>query len=403
MVTAEGSTVLAAAGHAAPRELLAKITTIIKALSVAETPAAEKADAAAAEPVAGRASCLLLVAAMLLEVCVRMPEQLPAQQRLALLGRGMALLGTLIAEAFEAPAVVSPLAMQRLIVCNGEEPGGLTLEGATKRLHALIRMCARCIGSIGKDLGPDEFELPGDAAAAEEAKVQLANQLSALFDCVRSGLKQNCPEVLASCSSDEESEQGDDCTSEEGGSDYSDIGEGQEVYPMDLRQHQSSSTSQQLRESQQRQQQEEKEEEETDSACSSEASSSSPATAGAAGAGAGAAMVGPAEMQDLTRQLLSVELGQQLQRMGSALVAQLPQPLWCCNPSCSSLGKLSELALVGGKSCVCSGCRTARFCSRQCLQACWMKQLHRGVCKRIAAAAQQQQQQQEQQQQGAVG
>jgi hypothetical protein len=101
-------------------------------------------------------------------------------------------------------------------------------------------------------------------------------------------------------------------------------------------------------------------------------------------------------MYTIAKKMLSLELGQQLQQFGSAVVVQLPQPLWCCNPRCSSLGKLSELALVGGTGCVCSGCRTARFCSRECLQACWTNTLHRRVCKRIAAAAQQQHQQHQQ-------
>jgi hypothetical protein len=106
-----------------------------------------------------------------------------------------------------------------------------------------------------------------------------------------------------------------------------------------------------------------------------------------AGAGRVAAAVGAAQLQTISRQVMSLELGQQLQQVGTALIMQLPQPLWCCNPRCSSLAQLSELALVGGKGCVCSGCRTARFCSRECLTACWTNQLHRRVCKRIAAAS----------------
>jgi hypothetical protein len=86
------------------------------------------------------------------------------------------------------------------------------------------------------------------------------------------------------------------------------------------------------------------------------------------------------------------DLLQQLQQFGEAVCHQLPVSLWCCNPRCSKLQKQSEQELVGGKACVCSACRTARFCSKECLQACWKKQLHRGVCKRIAAARQQQQQ-----------
>jgi hypothetical protein len=90
------------------------------------------------------------------------------------------------------------------------------------------------------------------------------------------------------------------------------------------------------------------------------------------------------------------DLLQQLQQFGEAVCHQLPVSLWCCNPRCINLQQQSEQELVGGKACVCSACHTARFCSKECLQACWKKQLHRGACKRIAAARQQQQQQQQQ-------
>jgi hypothetical protein len=122
---------------------------------------------------------------------------------------------------------------------------------------------------------------------------------------------------------------------------------------------------------------------------SDDSNGSAAADAGATATGSAGPRPGvtAAEMQDIAKQMLSLELGQQLQQVGTALVMQLPQPLWCCNPRCSSLAQLSELALVGGKGCVCSGCRTARFCSRECLTACWTNQLHRRVCKRIAATA----------------
>lgn len=55
-----------------------------------------------------------------------------------------------------------------------------------------------------------------------------------------------------------------------------------------------------------------------------------------------------------------LELGTLLQEAGVALCHLLPVP-WCCNnPSCQSMAGGSELQLVGGKGCVCAGCRVAR-------------------------------------------
>jgi hypothetical protein len=62
-----------------------------------------------------------------------------------------------------------------------------------------------------------------------------------------------------------------------------------------------------------------------------------------------------------------MELPEQLQHLLSEIgviaghvMAQLPLR-WACNhPGCVNLGQASELALVGGKSCVCSGCKSAR-------------------------------------------
>jgi hypothetical protein len=97
--------------------------------------------------------------------------------------------------------------------------------------------------------------------------------------------------------------------------------------------------------------------------------------------------------------MISKEAAQQMQPLGVALAAQLPTNLCCCNPACTNVHMPSEVQLVGGKACVCSGCKAARFCSRACLQQCWTREQHKPVCKRIAAAQQQQQQLQQQQQQ----
>jgi hypothetical protein len=57
----------------------------------------------------------------------------------------------------------------------------------------------------------------------------------------------------------------------------------------------------------------------------------------------------------------------------------------CNNPACSNVCGPSEALLVGSRSCVCAGCRTARYCGRACQRAAWRQ--HRPVCKALAAAA----------------
>jgi hypothetical protein len=53
-------------------------------------------------------------------------------------------------------------------------------------------------------------------------------------------------------------------------------------------------------------------------------------------------------------------LPEQLSAAGLALCNSLPVPWLCNNPDCLALGCVSESVLVGGKSCVCGGCRVAR-------------------------------------------
>jgi hypothetical protein len=77
------------------------------------------------------------------------------------------------------------------------------------------------------------------------------------------------------------------------------------------------------------------------------------------------------------------DLLQQLQLFGEAVCHQLPVSLWCCNPRCTNLQQQSEAELVGGKGCVCAGCHAARFCSQQCLELCWKKKLHKGMCNKL--------------------
>jgi hypothetical protein len=54
------------------------------------------------------------------------------------------------------------------------------------------------------------------------------------------------------------------------------------------------------------------------------------------------------------------QLPEQLSAAGLALCNSLPVPWLCNNPDCLALGCVSESVLVGGKGCVCGGCRVAR-------------------------------------------
>jgi hypothetical protein len=75
---------------------------------------------------------------------------------------------------------------------------------------------------------------------------------------------------------------------------------------------------------------------------------------------------------------------QQLQAAGSALCS-FAVPCLCNNPTCSNLSGLTEAGLVSGRSCVCGGCRVARYCGRACQRAVWKQ--HKPVCAALAAAA----------------
>jgi hypothetical protein len=74
---------------------------------------------------------------------------------------------------------------------------------------------------------------------------------------------------------------------------------------------------------------------------------------------------------------------QQLQAAGSALCS-FAVPCLCNNPSCSNLSGLTELGLVSGRSCICRGCRVARYCGRACQRAMWKQ--HKPSCAALAAA-----------------
>jgi hypothetical protein len=58
--------------------------------------------------------------------------------------------------------------------------------------------------------------------------------------------------------------------------------------------------------------------------------------------------------------VVSAELSQQLVDFAAALSGCFPAKLCCNAPGCRSLLKFSELEAVGGKSCMCARCKTAR-------------------------------------------
>jgi hypothetical protein len=78
------------------------------------------------------------------------------------------------------------------------------------------------------------------------------------------------------------------------------------------------------------------------------------------------------------------DIQKQLQAAGSVL-AGFAIPHACNNPVCSNLCGPSEARLVGGRSCICAGCNTARYCGKTWQRAAWRQ--HKPVCKALAAAA----------------
>jgi hypothetical protein len=75
---------------------------------------------------------------------------------------------------------------------------------------------------------------------------------------------------------------------------------------------------------------------------------------------------------------------QQLSALGEALCA-VAHKQSCNNPTCGNVSGPSELQLVKGRSNTCSDCRTARYCSPECMRQHWKQ--HRPVCKALGRAA----------------
>jgi len=77
------------------------------------------------------------------------------------------------------------------------------------------------------------------------------------------------------------------------------------------------------------------------------------------------------------------ELLKHLRDVGVRLTS-FPTSHACNNPACSSIHGFSEAQLVGGRSCICAGCRKARYCSRDCQRQHW--EHHKPVCQGLAGA-----------------
>uniref|UniRef100_A0A383W8R0 phytol kinase n=1 Tax=Tetradesmus obliquus TaxID=3088 RepID=A0A383W8R0_TETOB len=86
------------------------------------------------------------------------------------------------------------------------------------------------------------------------------------------------------------------------------------------------------------------------------------------------------------RSAVPAELAQQLVGFAAALSGRFPVKLCCNAPGCTSLDEFSELEAVGGKACMCSGCKTARYCCRACQESHW--KVHKAACRALAAARQ---------------
>jgi hypothetical protein len=87
----------------------------------------------------------------------------------------------------------------------------------------------------------------------------------------------------------------------------------------------------------------------------------------------------PADSQHAVEQLAA-----SLQQLGQVLT-NLAVPYCCNNPSCRTVSGPTEQSTVGGRSCICAGCLTARYCGRSCQRLHWKQ--HKPACKALAACS----------------
>jgi hypothetical protein len=72
-------------------------------------------------------------------------------------------------------------------------------------------------------------------------------------------------------------------------------------------------------------------------------------------------------------------------RATGVMLSSVAVPHFCNNPGCVNISGPTDLQLVSGRSCICAGCRIARYCGRACQRLAWPQ--HKAVCKALAAAA----------------
>jgi hypothetical protein len=94
-----------------------------------------------------------------------------------------------------------------------------------------------------------------------------------------------------------------------------------------------------------------------------------------------------AAQQAMREGLSDVNLTALIERLQATgvMLCSIPVPHFCNNPACGNISGPTDVQLVSGRSCICAGCRTARYCGRGCQRQAWPQ--HKLVCKAMAAAA----------------
>jgi hypothetical protein len=78
------------------------------------------------------------------------------------------------------------------------------------------------------------------------------------------------------------------------------------------------------------------------------------------------------------------KIAQQLHANG-VMLCSIAVPHFCNNAACVNVSGPTDVQLVSGRSCLCAGCCTARYCGRVCQRQAWQE--HKPVCKALKAAA----------------